>query len=74
MKSLTVKLPESTNLHEAKMAVAFALFKQGIFSSGQAAEWVGITRRKFLEDASKYGVSIFGETEKDLENIKSLEI
>ena len=31
----------------------------------------GISRRKFLEDVGKYGVFIFGETEEDLEKIRS---
>jgi predicted HTH domain antitoxin len=74
MKSLTINLPEDTNLKDAKMIVAAALFKQGILSSGQAAEMIGISRRKFLEDVGKYGVSIFGETEEDLEKVKTLAI
>ena len=74
MKTLTINLSDATDLHVAKMVVAVALFKQGILSSGQAAEWVGVSRRKFLEDVGKYGASIFGETEKDLENLKSLQI
>ena len=74
MKSLTINLPEDTNLKEAKMIVAAALFKQGILSSGQAAEMAGVSRRKFLEEVGKYGVSIFGETEEDLEKVKTLAI
>jgi len=48
------------------MAVAAVLFERGFFSSGQAADFADITKREFLENVGKYGVSIFGETEDDL--------
>ena len=66
MKTLTINLPEEVNDKEIKMAVAAVLFDKGIFSSGQAAEFAGILKRKFLETVGKYGVSIFGETTDDL--------
>ena len=50
------------------------MFEQGILSSGQAAEIVGITRRKFLEEVGKYGVSIFGETVEDIEKVGDIEL
>ena len=74
MKSITINLPEDANLKEVRMIVAAALFKQGIWSSGQAAEMVGVSRRQFLEEVGKYGVSIFGETAEDLAKVKSLTI
>ena len=74
MKSLTINLPEDANLRDVKMLIAAALFKQGILSSGQAAEMAGITRREFLENVGKYGISIFGETEEDLMKVKNLAI
>lgn len=66
MKTLTINLPEEVNEKEIKMAVAAILFDKAILSSGQAAEFVGITKREFLENVGKYGVSIFGETLEDL--------
>lgn len=66
MKSLTLTLPEETNEQEVKMAVAAMLFDKGILSSGQAAEYAGITKREFLTTVGNYGVSIFGETPEDL--------
>jgi predicted HTH domain antitoxin len=48
------------------MIVASALFEKGILSSGQAAAFVGVTKREFLETVGNYGVSIFGETIADL--------
>jgi predicted HTH domain antitoxin len=66
MKSLTLTLPEETNEQEVKMAVAAMLFDKGILSSGQAAEYAGLTKREFLTTVGNYGVSIFGETPEDL--------
>lgn len=63
---MTLQLPENVNEKEVKMIVAAALFEQGLLSSGQAAELVGITKREFLETAGRYGVSIFGESAEDL--------
>ncbi len=51
------------------MQLAAHLFKNGIFSSGQAADLVGISKRKFLENVGKYGVSIFGESTDDIDQI-----
>ena len=51
------------------MAVAVVLFDKGIFSSGQSAEFAGISKRDFIENAGKYGVSVFGETPEDLKGI-----
>jgi predicted HTH domain antitoxin len=68
MKSLTLTLPEETNEQEVKMAVAAMLFDKGILSSGQAAEYAGITKREFLTTIGNYGVSIFGETPEALMN------
>ena len=66
MKTLIIELPDEVNENEAKMTVAAALFDKGILSSGQAAKFVGITKRAFLETVGQYGVSIFNETEEDL--------
>lgn len=66
MKSLTLTLPEETNEQEVKMAVAAMFFDKGILSSGQTAEYAGITKREFLTTVGNYGVSIFGETPEDL--------
>jgi predicted HTH domain antitoxin len=66
MKSLTLTLPEETNEQEVKMAVAAMLFDKGILTSGQAADYAGITKREFLTTVGNYGVSIFGETLEDL--------
>jgi predicted HTH domain antitoxin len=69
MKTLTLNIPDSVNELDIKMQLAAQLFEKGILSSGQAADLVGITKREFLENVGKYGVSIFGETIEDLENL-----
>jgi predicted HTH domain antitoxin len=66
MKTLTINLPEEVNEKEIKMAIAAILFDKAILSSGQAAEFVGITKREFIETVGKYGVSLFGESAEDL--------
>lgn len=66
MKSLTLTVPEEVNEQEVKMAVAALLFDKGILTSGQAAEYAGITKREFVLKVGNYGVSIFGETPSDL--------
>ena len=67
MRKLTIEIPEEADLNEAKMLLAAVLFDKGFYSSGQAAKFVGISRRDFLENVGKFGVSIFGETVEDLE-------
>ena len=66
MKTLRLKIPEDVNEYDVKMTVAGVLFEKGILSSGQAAEFVGISKREFLETVGKYGFSIFGEAPADL--------
>lgn len=66
MKTLTLSLPEEVNEQDVKMAVAAILFEKGTLSSGQAADFAGISKREFIETVGKYGVSIFGETAEDL--------
>lgn len=69
MKTLTLRIPDSVNEEEIKMKIAALLFESGILSSGQAGELAGISKRKFLEEVGKYGISIFGESMEDLEKI-----
>ncbi len=66
MKTLILSLPEEVNEQDVKMAVAAILFEKGTLSSGQAADFAGISKREFIETVGKYGVSIFGETAEDL--------
>lgn len=67
MKTLTIELAEGVDEIEAKMTIASVLFDKGILSSGQAARCVGISKREFIETVGQHNVSIFGETEEDLQ-------
>ena len=69
MKTITLNVPDSVDEIELKMQLASHLFKIGMFSSGQAAKFVGLTKRGVLESVGNYGVSIFGENAEDLDKI-----
>jgi predicted HTH domain antitoxin len=69
MKTLTLKIPDQVDEKDVKMQLAAYLYEKGIMSSGQAAEFAGISKREFIETVGQYGVSIFGEGIEDLEKI-----
>jgi len=69
MKTLTINLPDTVDEKDVKMQLAAQLFDKGILSSGQAADLVGISKKEFLENVGKYGVSIFGESVDDIDQI-----
>ena len=69
MKTLTIKLPDTVDEKDVKMQLAAQLFDKGILSSGQAADLVGISIKEFLENVGNYGVSIFGESVDDIDQI-----
>jgi len=48
------------------MTMAAILFDKGLLSAGQAADFAGVSKKEFLLNAGKYGVSIFGESASDL--------
>lgn len=66
--TVELKLPDSVKLSdfEIKMTLAAKLYEDGTLSGGQAAELVGISKRSFLEQLGKYGVSIFGYSAEEL--------
>ncbi len=66
--TVELKLPDSVKLSDfdIKMTLAAKLYEDGTLSGGQAAELVGISKRSFLEQLGKYGVSIFGYTAEEL--------
>ncbi len=61
MKTIEVQVPEEANEGEIKMAMAAILFDKAILSSGQAAEFAGVTKRYFIENVGSFGVSLFDE-------------
>jgi predicted HTH domain antitoxin len=69
MKTIILELPEFVHLDatEARMILAARMYEQGDLSSGQAAEFAGVSKRAFIEALGKYGVSLFSESMQDLE-------
>ncbi len=52
---------------ELRMASALKLFELGRISSGLAARLAGISRVEFLLTCGQYGVSVFQQTEAELQ-------
>ena len=65
---LSLKLPDTVQVtvQYVQTIAIYGLFGQGILTSGQAAELLGISKRTFLESASQYGVSVFQYDENEL--------
>ncbi|MEA3359960.1 MAG: UPF0175 family protein [Thermodesulfobacteriota bacterium] len=59
---------------EIKFILAVKLVEAGRISTGRAAEWIGISKPRFLQEMGRYGLSAFqldDETiEKDIINVK----
>lgn len=49
---------------EIKFLLASKLVESGRISSGKAAEWIGISKPRFLQEMGRYGMSIFPVDEK----------
>ena len=70
MKTMTLEVPENIKLSESeiKFYLAAKMYQDGILSSGQAAEMIGISKRSFIERLGQYDVSVFSESVEDLIN------
>jgi predicted HTH domain antitoxin len=70
MKTITFQIPDEIKLtgHDAAMIVAGKLYEDGVLSTGEAAEFVGISKREFLETMGTYGYSIFSDKTEDLKH------
>jgi predicted HTH domain antitoxin len=67
MKTVTLHLPESVELSEFDINIILAeLYQHGKLTMGEAAGWVGISKREFIETIGQYGISIFSESVEDL--------
>lgn len=68
--SIQINLPEGLKIShfELKMWLAAKLFDEGLITSGQGAEMVGLSKQAFLELLGKYKVSIFQYGMKDIES------
>lgn len=68
MKTVTLNIPENFNLdnRELVMLLASRLYEKGKLSLGQAAEFVGLSKRAFAEILALYDVSIFNYSASEL--------
>lgn len=72
--SIQLQLPEGLQVSQFELSMLFAakLFEEGLFTSGQGAEMVGLSKHAFIELLGKYKVSIFqydmDEIEEDIAN------
>lgn len=72
--SIQLQLPDGLQLSQFELSMLFAskLFEEGLITSGQGAEIVGISKHAFIELLGKYKVSIFqydiDEIEEDIAN------
>lgn len=71
---VVLNIPENINskTFDVSVYIASKMYEDGILSSGQAAEMVGLSKRTFIEILGKYGVSLFSQStddlKKDIEN------
>jgi hypothetical protein len=70
MKSIVLNIPDSGNFNAFDISVYLAakMYEDGVLSSGQAADMIGLTKRAFIEIMGKYGVSVFSNNIDDLKN------
>ncbi len=72
--SIQLQLPEGLQVSQFELSMLFAakLFEEGLITSGQGAEMVGLSKHAFIEILGKYKVSIFqydiDEIEEDIAN------
>lgn len=53
---------------EASMLMAVKLFEEGLITTGQGAEMVGLSKQAFVELLGKYKVSIFQYNMEEIED------
>ena len=65
---VTFDLPESIDLKTFDLSIYLAskMYEDGLLTSGQAAEMIGLSKRAFIEILGKYGVSQFSKSIADL--------
>lgn len=54
--------------------MAITLYENAIFSSGLAAEFLEVSRVKFIEERNAKGISTLSENEQDLLEIKHINL
>ena len=70
IKTIQLNIPDTLDLEdrEAKILLASRLFEKGKLTLGQAAEFVGLSKRAFMELLGDYDVSIFNYPVSELDN------
>ena len=72
--SIRFRLPQGIQASQFELSMLFAakLFEEGLITSGQGAEMLGLSKRTFMELLGKYKVSVFqyriDEIEEDIAN------
>ena len=51
----------------ARIEAAVGLYRQGLMSTGAAAEWAGVPKPLFLTKLSEYGVDTFNQDADELQ-------
>jgi predicted HTH domain antitoxin len=73
---LTVDIPSQVDAREfdLKMCLASKLYEDGRASLGIAAKVAGLSKRAFIEMLGNYNVSLFQQTEEDInEDVRTFE-
>ena len=70
MRSIVLNIPDSGvfSTFDPSVYLAAKMYEDGLLSSGQASDMVGLTKRAFIEIMGKYGVSVFSMSVDDLKN------
>ena len=68
MKSVTIQLPDNLDLSEddLKFRVAARLYEEGKVSLGEGAIIAGVSKRFFIENLGRVGVSVFNYNSDEL--------
>ena len=69
MDTIQLTIPDSFGIDEkeAKMLLASQLYEKGKLSLGQAADFVGFSKRTFMEILINYNVSVINTPISDLD-------
>ena len=67
--TITINLPHQVEAREfdAKMCLASKLYEDRRATLGAAAEVVGLSKRAFIEMLGNYNVSLFQQTDEEIE-------
>ena len=68
MKSVTIQIPDNLNISEQdfKFRIAANLYSEGKVSLGEGAAIAEVSKRYFIENIGKFGVSVFNLTAAEL--------